>query len=290
MRAFTFDHKKYGFELMMDLHRFENNPHLDFEPELHTIDFFEIMIFEEGTGTADMNGMLTPVTPFTILFAAPGQKKRNIIPETSARGYHLVFKNDFLDTFFADKLFVFRMQYFYSIKTPSFYTLPQKEYSLINECLSEIIEEIKHFRSDSPHIIRSLLYFVLTKLNRSYATFYGLSFETRRHTEMYRFKQALETHICQWHKVSEYASLLKVNRNELNRITKQSLGLTAQELIHRRLLQEIKDQLQYTPKTISEIAFHLNFTEPNNLSRFFMSKEGISPTQFRSFVQIDRNP
>ncbi|WP_340064823.1 AraC family transcriptional regulator [Ascidiimonas aurantiaca] len=274
---------------MMDLHRFEDNPYLDLEPELHTIDFFEIMIFEKGTGTADMNGILTPVTPFTVLFAAPGQKKRNAIPESSVRGYHLVFKKDFLDTFFADKLFVFRMQYFYSIKTPSFYTIPPHEYTLINKCLSEIIEEIKHFRSDSPHIIRALLYFVLTKLNRSYATFYNLSFETRLHEEMYRFKQALETHICQLHKVAEYANLLKVNRNELNRITRQSLGLTAQELIHKRLLQEIKDQLRYTTKTISEIAFYLNFTEPNNLSRFFMHKEGISPTQFRSLVQIDRD-
>lgn len=279
MRVFEFDSKKYGFELMMDLHRFETNPNLDFEPKPHTIDFYEIMFLEESIGNVELNNQKTQLTPLMILFASPHQKKRNKI--TNARGFHLVFKDDFLANFFSDKLFVHRLQYFYNAAQPQFFQIDTADYELIKICLNEITAEIKNYTSDSKHIIRSLLYFVLTKLNRCYSKQYCLSTETQGNPEIYTFKEVLEINIRSMHKVEAYAALMNIDRNKLNRILKSYSGLTAQQMIHHRLLQEIKTELLYTDKTISEIALDLNFSEPNNLSRFFVKLANISPSEFR---------
>lgn len=279
MRVFQFDNKKYGFELMMDLHRFETNPNLYFEPETHTIDFFEIMFLEQSRGDIVLNDYKTELSPLTVLFASPHQKKRNNI--THAKGFHLVFKDDFLDNFFSDKLFVHRLQYFYNAAQPQFFQIDRSDYKLIKICLNEITMEIENYKSDSKHIIRSLLYFVLSKLNRLYAKHYGLSMETQGNTEIYTFKKELEDKIRSVHKVETYTSLMNIDRNRLNRILKSYNGLTAQQMIHRRLLQEVKTELLYTNKTISEIALDLSFSEPNNLSRFFMKHSGKSPSEFR---------
>nr|WP_302846531.1 helix-turn-helix domain-containing protein [Polaribacter irgensii] len=62
---------------------------------------------------------------------------------------------------------------------------------------------------------------------------------------------------------------MNTSRQQLNKITKAYFGYTAKEIIHFRLLQEIKMELSYSNKTISEIADVLNFCEANNLTRFF---------------------
>jgi AraC family transcriptional activator of pobA len=40
----------------MDLHRFENNPNVFFDPAPHIANFFEIMIFEKANGPIELNG------------------------------------------------------------------------------------------------------------------------------------------------------------------------------------------------------------------------------------------
>lgn len=279
MHFFHFDNQKYGFELMMDLHRFENNPLTHFQPEVHSIDFYEIMILEQSIGNVHLNDHHTYLSPLTILFASPYQKKKNNIRE--AKGFHLVFKSDFLADFFSDKLFVHRLHYFYNAVHPQFFQITSQDYQLIKDCLYEIQKEIHHYKNDSKHIIRSLLYFVLSKLNRLYTAHYHVPPDQHTHVEVYKFKEALEKRIRTMQRVEAYTSLLGIDRNRLNKLLKKYNGATIKQHIDMRLMQEIKTELLYTPKTISEIALSLHFSESNNLSRFFTQHEGISPSKFR---------
>lgn len=279
MRIFNFDKSKYGFELMMDLYPLENIKESHFEPNSHTIDFYEILFLENSSGTIYLNNYSTDLLPYTIVFASPNQIKKNKI--LGAEGYHLVFKDDFLASFFLDKLFVHRLQFFYNTVNPQFFQISETDYMLIKKILEEIRTEITNYRADSMHIIRALLYFVLSKLNRLYSSYYDLSSETQADNEVYRFKEAVEKNIRTYQKVAEYAELLNINRISLNKIVKKYTGFTLQYIIHSRLIQEIKTELIYSDKTINEIGFELGFSEANNLSRFFINKEGISPSEFR---------
>lgn len=113
------------------------------------------------------NGFYASLKPYTILCSSPNQKKTNAI--SMAKGYYLVFKDDFLANFFSDKLFVYKLHFFYNTAFPQFFEMDEEEYNTIAYSLDLITKEIENFREDSRHIIRSFLYFVLIKLKRQYA-------------------------------------------------------------------------------------------------------------------------
>ncbi|WP_299715239.1 AraC family transcriptional regulator [uncultured Tenacibaculum sp.] len=288
MRKFVFENRKYGFELLMDLHTFENNSNVFFEPTPHTCDFFEIMIFEQASGTIELNGKVIDIVDNSFFFICPSQKKSCNIDLDNIKGFHLVFKDNFLSDFFDDKLFAYRLQYFYNYQNPQYFHVNNEEYKGIQFVLNEIITEINNYQNDSTHIIRSLLYFSLSKLNRLYSKFYTISPETQSNSKVHKFKELLESNIRKIHKVSTYCELLKTDRHQLNTMVKAHTGFTSKQIINNRLLQEIKTELRYSTKTIAEIAYILNFGEPNNLTRFFNKLEGISPTKFRENYQNDR--
>ncbi|WP_420571141.1 helix-turn-helix domain-containing protein [Kordia sp.] len=289
MRTFLFEKEKYGFELLMDLHKFEENNAVYFESNIHITNFFEVFIFEEATGEIELGGHTIKVDNKMLFFISPYQKKKCVIDTKNIKGFHLVFQNTFLSDFFEDKLLVYRMQYFYNAQYPQCLHVSAVEYELIRSTLSEMTSEIQNFQNDSTHIIRSLLYFFLIKVNRLYSKQYNLSSETQGNSIVYKFKEALELHIRNMHTVDEYCTLLNISRQQLNSITKKFMGHTPRTTIHLRLLQEIKMELLYSDKTITEIAIDLNFSEANNLTRFFNRLEGITPTTFRNNYQNDRN-
>ena len=255
---------------------------------MHATDFFEVFIFEKGNGRIELNGYSLDVADKTVFFISPYQKKSCYIDPATVRGFHLVFQNDFLADFFEDKFFSYRMHYFFNAQHPQFLALAEGDFSFLSSVLRETIAEIKDFQNDSYHIIRSLLYFSLAKLNRFYALHYGLSSAAANDSIIYGLKESVEENIRKYHRVDAYCSLLGVQRNKLNTIVKAHFGIPVKEFIHFRLLQEIKVDLMYTDKTISEIANDLNFSEANNLSRFFQRLEGESPTGFRATYQNDR--
>lgn len=273
----------------MDLHRFENNPNVFFDPKPHTTDFFEIMIFKKASGTIELNGCLLEATENSFFFICPFQKKSCKIDTSGLEGFHLVFQNNFLASYFDDKLFAYRLQYFYNSQYPQYLQLSNADYEIIQFALAEIIMEIENYKDDSPHILRSLLYFSLAKLNRLYAQHYNLSTDTQSNSIIYKFKELLERKIRSMHSVEEYCNALQITRHQMNAMLKSHTGLTTKYVINNRLLQEIKTELCYSHKTIAEIAHALNFSEPNNLTRFFKKMEGVSPTSYRTNFQIDSN-
>ncbi|WP_430966987.1 AraC family transcriptional regulator [Spongiimicrobium sp. 2-473A-2-J] len=287
MRKFIFEKRKYGFELLMDLHRFEGNPNVFFDPAPHTTDFFEILIFEKANGKIELNGQLLDIVENSFFFISPFQKKSCKIDLSGIRGFHLVFQNDFLSDFFDDKLFTYRLQYFYNSQHPQYVQLENEDYRVIRFALDEIITEIKNFQNDSLHILRPLLYFSLSKLNRLFSKRYNISPDTQSNSTIYKFKELLELNICTIHSVEQYCSFLNVSRHQLNAMAKEHSGCTSKEMISNRLLQEIKMELRYSDKTISEIGYALNFSESNNLTRFFKNLEGISPSSYRDNYQND---
>jgi len=273
----------------MDLHRFENNRNVFFEPKPQTTDFFEIMVFEKASGTIELNGHQIEIHDNSFFFISPFQIKSCKISLNKLKGFHLVFQNDFLSDFFDDKLFTYRLQYFYNSQHPQYLRLKNEEYNIIRLALNEIIAEIKNYQNDSPHILRSLLYFSLSKLNRLYSKWYNISPDTQSNSIIYKFKELLELNIRSSHSVEEYCNLLHVTRHQLNAMVKKNTRHTTKEIINNRLLLEIKTELRYSHKTISEIAHGLNFSEPNNLTRFFIKMEKINPSVFRDNYQNDSN-
>ena len=141
---------------------------------------------------------------------------------------------------------------------------------------TEAVRWAKKYQQDMPKDMDAIIYIAQAELMmRDYA-------EAERF-----FKELLEKHIRDERQVNDYAKRLGISRISLNAAIKKQFGITATDMIKERLLFEIKTELLYTTKNISEIAFDLHFSEPNNLIRLFKSKTGLSPNAFRKTYQID---
>lgn len=84
---------------------------------------------------------------------------------------------------------------------------------------------------------------------------------------------------------SQYADQLAVHVNHLNKILKETTGLTTTELISGRIVQEAKALLHHTDWTIAEIADSLGFSDFAHFAKFFKTETSHSPGIFRRRIE-----
>lgn len=101
-------------------------------------------------------------------------------------------------------------------------------------------------------------------------------------TRIRRFKRIIEENFTKGLTIKEYASQLGISAAQLNNICRAKVGKTALQIVHERLILEVKRNLVYTSLTISEIAYTLGFSDPAYFTRFFSKQTGLSPKQYRS--------
>jgi len=98
---------------------------------------------------------------------------------------------------------------------------------------------------------------------------------------LWRFRQLLERRYPQHWSVQRYARELAVSATSLNRLCRSLTGVTAFELIQRRVALEARRRLVYVPMSVAAIAAELGFKDPAYFSRFFRKHNGMSPGLFR---------
>lgn len=246
-------------------------------------DFFEVVFFKKGNGRLILNHQQIDLTDNSIVFISPYHKRQWHFEAEKEQDFTiLLFQEDFLNQFFSDKLFTYKLLYFYQLHYPI--DMAVDELLIQNYCrfLTEIKSELTHTKADSEHIVRSLLYYILQKLNREFALRNHLDLEKKNNHYAFKFKQLIEIHIKEKQRIGDYAELLGISRISLNTAVKEQFNVTATHLLKQRLILEIKNYLLHSKLTVSEIAFELNFSEPNHLMRFFKSQTGMTTTEFLS--------
>ncbi|MFC0318585.1 MULTISPECIES: helix-turn-helix domain-containing protein [Olivibacter] len=79
----------------------------------------------------------------------------------------------------------------------------------------------------------------------------------------------------------DYANILSVHVNHLNRSVKEITGKTTTQHIAERLVKEAKALLIHSDWTISEIAYSLGFSYPPYFNNFFRKQTRMTPGIFR---------
>ena len=80
--------------------------------------------------------------------------------------------------------------------------------------------------------------------------------------------------------VCDYASVLSVSPNYLNRTVKKVSGYTASHHIQQQIVLEAKKQAIHYGVSMKEIAYQLGFDNPSHFSKFFKCNSGMNFTQF----------
>ncbi len=102
------------------------------------------------------------------------------------------------------------------------------------------------------------------------------------HLTTEKFRKALARCIYEKQKVEDYAIMLKIPANKLNKYVKSVTGENAHELLNEMILLESKVLLRQTSLSISEISYKLGQVHVSNFVRLFKSRTGMSPGEYRS--------
>jgi AraC family transcriptional activator of pobA len=280
LKTYHFLANKYGRELLMDIGRIEKITNFNLGPTPHQLSFYEILFIDKGSGYFVLNDNKIMLKPGVVIFSSPGHIREWHIKKP-VEGYAVYFQKDFLNLFFTDELFLYRFGFFHQYGKPASLAVSSSRLAQYNLVNGQILDEIQHLQSDSVHLLRALLYQLLVLLNRAYANEHDLQNDTYIHPVFFRFRALLEANYITHHRVVDYLQLLNISPAQLNKLCRQYMGITAQEMIHQKQVSEAKRLLRATGDAVNDIAYQLNFSDPSNFNRFFRSVAGLSPQQYR---------
>lgn len=102
-----------------------------------------------------------------------------------------------------------------------------------------------------------------------------------------KFLELLSTEYRNSHSVNTYAEILNITARRLSEMCKRCSGMTAKEIINGQIIAEAKRYLQFSSKTVKEIAYDLSFNTSEQFSHFFKKNTQTAPAEYRKqFVNI----
>ena len=239
--------------------------------------------FKYGQQTYDFDeGVLSFMSPGQISSFNPRK-----FASTDQSGWLLLFHPDFLwNTPLAKK--IGQYDYFdYAVNEALF--LSEKEEGILLQIIENIRQEYHNNMDKFSHTI------IITQLEAllNYADrFYQRQFLTRRKTN-HQVLDTLNEILSNYFEdknvsrnslptVSFLAEQLHVSPDYLTGLLKTLTGMTAQQHIHEKLIDQAKLQLSTTSLSVSEIAYQLGFEHSQSFSKLFKAKTNLSPLAFRA--------
>ena len=243
-------------------------------------DFFSFYFFRRANGYVLLNFRKIELRDDMVLLLSPHQQQEWHVDEAELDYTFLIFREDFMRTFIADKFFVYRLLYYYQTDTPPYLFAAPEELAEYMRLLGKIKQELLHPVADAYNLIVSVLYYLLVVINRAYAKTYRLPVEVPKNNYAFQFKDLLEKHIRDMQRVQEYADMLRVSRITLNNSVVAQFGVSATHLLKQRLLEELKNELLFSDRNVSQLADEFHFSDPSHLMRFFKQQTGKTFTQY----------
>lgn len=243
-------------------------------------DFFSFYFFRRANGYVLLNFRKIELRDDMVLLLSPHQQQEWHVDEAELDYTFLIFREDFMRTFIADKFFVYRLLYYYQTDTPPYLLAAPEELAEYMRLLGKIKQELLHPVADTYNLIVSVLYYLLVVINRAYAKTYRLPVEVPKNNYAFQFKDLLEKHIRTVQRVQEYADMLRVSRITLNNSVVAQFGVSATHLLKQRLLEELKNELLFSDRNVSQLADEFHFSDPSHLMRFFKQQTGKTFTQY----------
>jgi AraC-like DNA-binding protein len=242
------------------------------------------MIFTDGDENLTVNEHTMRVHKGVAVCSRPGEIwKWN--PDTQLKALHLLFEEEFLQSFFNDSLFLDKFPYLQADRSSPFLMPDDELYERILHLYREMRDEINSPCSQKgQHLLRAMLYETLMLYNRvphsSSDKITTDDMPVIRYVN--QFRQLVEKEYVRQHDVEFYAERLCITSNYLNKIVKQTLGSNTKQYIIERLMAEAKRLLSYTSLSVAEIAEQLHFDTTTYFIRLFHRIEGVTPNQFRN--------
>jgi len=133
-------------------------------------------------------------------------------------------------------------------------------------------------------LLQSYLFANFIELNKYYRS--SLVTGTPKAVELAeQFRRLLHQHIKEKQLVTDYARLLKVTPNHLNKTMKSVSNKSTTQWINETLITEARILIAQTNKSLLQISDDLGFLDHSYFSRLFKKYEKISPSAYRKMIE-----
>lgn len=255
------------------------NPHLQV---IHSHNFYHLVYFTKGRGSQVIDFTRFPVEPGIIYFMNPIQVHQWQF-ETEVDGYIVNFSPTYFEQLEINSKLLHQFPFFNC--EPDFQVIhlskpSQKKVAAIFEKL--LVEQQKKNIGTSLMIAAELIQLFIT-VQRDASLKRKCKRYSHPHTVTLRkFTRLIESHFAEKKLPNEYAAMLFITPKQLNLICKEILGLSAGEVIRRRILLEAKRLLVNFDLSIDGIAEMLSFNDSSYFVKFFRKYTGETPEKFRA--------
>jgi AraC family transcriptional activator of pobA len=195
--------------------------------------------------------------------------------DTSAEGYCVLIKEEAMTS-------IFREQEILNIFTVApLLDLSSDDSADLSNLLGQLFKEL---RSQDPYLqlSESLLKSLLLKIIKLSASHKVLN---RKQEIAMSFKKLVHHHFKSQKSLSYYADKLAVSTNYLNRCVYDVFRKSSKDLILEVLIMHSQLLLHESTRTVTDISYELNFSEPSYFCRIFKKKVGLSPNAYRELIK-----
>ncbi|MFD2164112.1 AraC family transcriptional regulator [Paradesertivirga mongoliensis] len=245
----------------------------------HGHSFYHIVFFVRGNGNHTIDFDRFAVKPNQIYFMVPGQI-HNWQFDGAVDGYVINFSTTFFQSFLLRPDYVDEFPFFSGSTRDAVIEVPEEFQAKIKSLFEEMLTinlNISPRQADRLRLLILQLFFVVADINNQNtenAPSYNI-------TLLRNFQKLIEQNFTKLKLPKEYAELLFVTPNHLNALCSQMLGISAGELIRKRIVLEAKRLLVNLELPIASISCLLNFSDNSYFSKFFKKHTGSTPEEFR---------
>ncbi|GGH60025.1 AraC family transcriptional activator of pobA [Filimonas zeae] len=245
---------------------------------LHRSDYFQVVLLESGEAKQQVEENIHVLTANTVSVVFPNQV--NLLDvNNKSRGIVIQFD----EVLFCSDLLKNELSAYSNdlIGKLNYITLPTHKYMQVYAYATQIL---KAFRNLSPIKKEQIRFFIKIMLLEIIEAAHPRenSFQVPDQADQYaRYKSLIEVDFKTERTVTYYAEKLRTTTGKLNEICKIRAGKTALQVIHERLLTEIKRLLLFSGMSCKEISFELGFDSPSALNKFVIAKTNATPGELK---------
>ena len=277
------DNELFALKKMEDIYLISNGE----SDSPHRHNYYTIIFIERGKGTHFVDFTEYVVEDNTLYFILPDQMHQMKLTEVP-RGWVMIFTEEFLiANSIPDKL-INDIYLFNDYGQSPPLALNEAQMNVYLSLVTQMEQFSSSLEKYTLEAIGSLVKLFLIQSN-NHCSLYKQNnpqlIETTNHL-LRSVKRLLNEHYSTKHMVSDYADMLAVTADYLNKTVKGITGKSAKEHIQSKIATEAKRSLIFTNLSGKELAYELGFDESAHFNNFFKKTTGFTPSEFRTSVRL----
>lgn len=245
------------------------------------INHFEMLLIQKGKGALQLDGQEHLLAENSTWCIFPGRfRKLHFSPGTE--GYYISFAIEFLKLSEGYNSSTAWLEQYSNVAADILYkeTVPELE-----AIARKMKWEYSNYFDKRRDLLKGLLNIFLLYFSRNLNKQPVNESPNREKELVNKFIGLLKKHFQKKKFVNDYASLLSVTPNYLNRTVKKITGHPTSYHIQQQIVLEAKRQAIYSSESMKQIAYGLGFDNPAHFSKFFKNNCGVNFTEFKNQLQ-----